>query len=66
MSDRNDPTKAFVGNVDRAVALLDALRLHFDDHMGVSPDKVHWGHVGSAGKAREDLEELCRFLGVTV
>jgi hypothetical protein len=55
---------AFVGHVGRATELLAALQAHFDEHMGVGPDEVHWGHVGSAGKACEDLEELCRFLGV--
>lgn len=55
---------AFVGHVGRATELLAALQEHLDDHMGVSPDGVHWGHVGSACKAVQDLEELCRFLGV--
>lgn len=66
MTLKNDPQSAFVGNVSRAVALLEALKAHFDDYMGVEPDEVHWGHVGTAGKACEDLEELCRFVGLQV
>ncbi|QXN72388.1 hypothetical protein RCSIMONEHASTD_59 [Rhodobacter phage RcSimone-Hastad] len=66
MTLKNDPQGAFIGNVARAVALLEALKSHFDDHMEVNPDEVHWGHVGTAGKACEDLEELCRFVGVKV
>lgn len=60
MTLKNDPQGAFIGNVARAV------ESHFDDHMEVNPDEVHWGHVGTAGKACEDLEELCRFVGVKV
>lgn len=64
MSVNNDPQGAFIGNVARAIELLDNLKAHMEDHMNVSPDDVHWGHVGSAGKACEDLEELHRFLGL--
>lgn len=60
------PLDAFVGHVARATSLLEALTAHFEEHMGVHPDEVHWGHVGSAGKAVEDLEALCRFLQVEV
>lgn len=66
MSANDKAVNAFVGNVSKAVALLEALKAHFDDHMGVGPDEVHWGHVGTAGKACEDLEELCRFVGLQV
>ena len=64
MSEKNDPQGAFIGNLALAGQLLDAIKAHLDDHMGVAPEEVHWGHVGSAGKAREDLEELACFLEV--
>ena len=44
--------------------LAKAIWAHADDHMDVSPDEVNWGHVGSADKARQDLQEIVNFLGI--
>lgn len=66
MSTNEQAVDAFLKNTSRNIELLQALLAHVEDHMGVAPEEVHWGHVGSAGKAREDLEELCRFLQVKV
>lgn len=35
-----------------------------EDHGGVSPGELHWGHIGSAAKVLEDLREICRFAGI--
>ena len=55
---------AFLKNTTRNIELLQALLDHVEDHMGISPEDINWGHVGSAGKTRDDLEDLCRFLGI--
>lgn len=66
MTTQEQAVDAFLKNTSRNIELLQALLAHVEDHMGVAPEEVNWGHVGSAGKAREDLEELCRFVGVKV
>lgn len=66
MTTQEQAVDAFLKNTSRNIELLQALLAHVEDHMGVAPEEVNWGHVGSAGKAREDLEELCRFLQVEV
>ncbi|UUV44852.1 hypothetical protein RCRUDOLPH_85 [Rhodobacter phage RcRudolph] len=66
MTTQEQAVDAFLKNTSRNIELLQALLAHVEDHMGVAPEEVNWGHVGSAGKAREDLEELCRFLQVKV
>lgn len=57
---------AFLRNVSRATDLAQALEAHISNHLDTDPDEVNWGHVGSAGKAVEDLEALCKFLGLKV
>lgn len=64
MTTRNDPQGALIGNIGLALEALEKIKAHLEDHLGAHPDEVHWGHVGSAGKAAEDLQELARFLGV--
>lgn len=60
----NDPVRAFIGNVGQALETLEKIKAHLEDHLGTSPEDIHWGHVGSAGKAAEDLKEIARFLNV--
>lgn len=55
---------AFMVNHAEALRRAKAIVSFLEDHMEVAPEEVHWGHVGSAGKAREDLEELACFLQV--
>lgn len=45
----------------RNLAILIACKFEHDLTHEVA---AHWGHVGSAAKACEDLEALCEFLGV--
>lgn len=66
MSSQEQALDAFLKNTSRNIELLQALLAHVEDHMGTSPDEVNWGHVGSAGKAREDLEALAQFLNLKV
>lgn len=64
MSLNNDPQGAFIGNVAEALRRAKAIVSFLEDHMEVAPEEVHWGHVGSAGKAREDLEVITSFLEI--
>lgn len=57
---------AFMVQHARMGELLEALTAHHEDHLDAHPDTLHWGHVGTAGKAVQDLEALCQFLGLKV
>ena len=54
---RSDAQTAFIHNIASARELITMLTRHLDDHMGVGPDEVHWGHVGDAGRLVENLKE---------
>ena len=43
---------------------LAALTAHADDHLGILPEEVHWGHVGSAQHVNVLLGEVAGFLGL--
>lgn len=46
--DENDmAVSAFIGRKAEFDALLEQLAALSDHHFGVSPDEVHWGHVGT-------------------
>lgn len=46
--DENDmAVSAFIGRKAEFDALLEKLAALSDDHFGVPPDDVHWGHVGT-------------------
>jgi hypothetical protein len=47
---------AFVERKAKIDALLSSLSALSDDHFGVMPDEVHWGHVGSLEECRALLE----------
>jgi hypothetical protein len=46
---------AFLARKAEIDRLLDQLRALSDDHFGVAPDDLHWGHVGA-------LDEVARAL----
>jgi len=48
----------FISNVDEAKNLLSELQSYFDDHMEVSSDDVHWGHVGTAEYYLQHIKEI--------
>ena len=54
----------FVAITHEVKHLAEVIEAHATDHMDVSPDEVNWGHVGSADKAREDLQAIVDFLGI--
>ena len=40
----------FMGNIGTIAEQLATIQAHIDNYMDVSPEDIHWGHVGSAGK----------------
>jgi len=56
---------AFIGKIGEIHDRLELLRWYADNHMDCDPEEVHWGHVGSAHHALEQLNELIEFLGIT-
>lgn len=56
---------SYIGSIAEIAALLDELKSHVvDDHMGISPEDVNWGHVGSANHLLEMLNEAAAFAGI--
>ena len=52
---------AFVQKKARIDDLLAKLAALSDDHFNVTPDEVHWGHVGNLDCWLEGLERIARF-----
>ena len=56
---------AYISAVAAISDVLDALKAYaVDDHMGVSPDAVNWGNVGTAQHLLSLLNEAAKFAGV--
>lgn len=64
MSANEQALAAFMKNNSEALRRAKAIVAFLEDHQGVAPEEIHWGHVGSAGKAQEDLEGVACFLQV--
>jgi len=48
----------FVAHKNRIDALLAVVQRASNEHFGVSPDDVNWGHVGEAGRIATLLERV--------
>jgi hypothetical protein len=48
---------AFVLALTDCHKLLGQILVRVDDHLGLGPDEVHWGHVGDANRLRDLLEQ---------
>lgn len=57
-SPANDPVRAFISNLNEARDLVAMIQAHLDEHMGVDPEAVHWGHVGDAAHTAQLLREV--------
>lgn len=56
--DENDrAVSAFISRKAAFDALLERLAALSTDHFGVSPDDVHWGHVGTVADAVQLLRQ---------
>jgi hypothetical protein len=53
-----DALAAFVQKKAEIDAMLTRLQALSDDHFGVAPDEVTWGHVGSLGHHAELLQRI--------
>ena len=42
--------------------MLARLIAHSDDHFGIHPDEINYGHVGNLGHVEEKLREACDFI----
>lgn len=51
---------------EQAKTLSVLIACHFEQAQTLGTDRIHWGYVGTAAKACEDLEALCDFLGLEV
>lgn len=55
---------AFLAEIDKAYKLATAITEALDGHMGVAPDAVNYGHVGSAQYVVGMLEGIAGFLNL--
>ncbi len=49
---------SFIGIISEINDRLDELKAYAEDHMGVDPDTLNWGHVSSAQQLLAKLTEL--------
>ena len=63
LKSNDEALAAFVARKHEIDAMLDRLRALSDEHFNVSPDDVHWGHVGTLGHYAELLKRItdCAF-----
>lgn len=54
---------AYMTAVDEIRSQLSALSDLANDHFGHAPEKINWGHVGSAQHISELLREVMEFAG---
>lgn len=56
---------AFIEAISEISKRLDELKgFVAGDHMGIAPETVNWGHVGSARHLLETLDEAAVFAGI--
>ncbi|HYN38294.1 MAG TPA: hypothetical protein VES39_03490 [Rhodospirillales bacterium] len=61
-TDNSNALDAFIVRKREIDAMLQRLTAFSDDHFGVAPDEVNWGHVGNLGYVVERLREASDFL----
>jgi hypothetical protein len=55
---KEEALAAFVSRKAEIDAMLTRLQALSDEHFGVAPDEVTWGHVGSLGHYAELLKRI--------
>lgn len=55
---RDSALERFMARVAEARELLSTIQAHVDDHFGVDPEDVHWGHVAEAGDVAQRLQVI--------
>lgn len=59
MADQNEKAiAAFLQHKAEIEANLARLTAHMEEHAGVSPDELHWGHVGDLARMNELLTNI--------
>ena len=61
-TDNSKALTAFAARKAEIDAMLQRLVSFSDEHFGVSPDEVMWGHVGDLGFVAERLRQACDFI----
>ena len=61
-TDNGNALDAFIVRKREIDAMLQRLTAFSDDHFGVAPDEVNWGHFGNLGYVIERLREASDFL----
>ena len=61
-TDNGNALDAFIVRKREIDAMLQRLTAFSDDHFGVAPDEVNWGHVGSLEHAAQRLREAAGFI----
>lgn len=59
-----DCTESFIAHKVAVEDLLDAIATRVSDHLGHSPDSLHWGHAGTMAAIEEKLKEVALFMGL--
>ena len=63
MAQPTDPAAVFVYHTERVATLLAKLQHATDDHFGVAPDSIHWGHIGQVQRIQYLLEQAVYMAG---
>jgi hypothetical protein len=53
-----DATERFIATISEINTTLEALQAATDDHFDLTPDEIHWGHVGDARRVLTGLNEI--------
>ena len=57
-SDKHTALDAFIARKVEIDTMLERLKALSDDHFGVSPDDINWGHVGTLAHYAELLRQI--------
>lgn len=64
MPNNDHAVDQFLKHISDATEMLEVIKNYVDNHMDTSPEEVHYGHVGSAGKVCMDLRQIMEFLNL--
>jgi hypothetical protein len=57
---------AFIASLAKSAMLAERIQETLNNHLGVNPDTLNWGHVGNIQHVQELLEEIAEFLNLPV
>ena len=58
MSTQPNALDTYLQRLPMILDKIEALRQLADDHFGLDPDAIHWGHVGDLGRVDQALDDL--------